>query len=200
MSKNTRTVKFENGIHQVILEVNPASMSIQYPQLSTKTQLVGGEYIRMGEKGLRTTSLTTFIPHDKSSFKTSRMSQKEIIDTLYAWKINKQPVTVTATGFTSGTFYITSLGKTVKEGDRDVEVQISLTECRNISSKRPSSNTSSTSGGSGSKKSKKYTVVKGDNLSKISKNFMELLLNGEIFTTPTRASSKTRTSSILVKS
>ncbi len=116
MSKNSRTIRLSDKNRSVVLDVNPKNVTIAYPQKAERRELLGGEYIEMGKKGLRTATVETFLPGSSSPFKQGTMSAETTFQTIKKWKENGTAVGFSVSGVDSGTFYITSLMRTATEG------------------------------------------------------------------------------------
>ena len=172
MSKNSRTIRLSDKNRSVVLDVNPKNVTIAYPQKAERRELLGGEYIEMGKKGLRTATVETFLPGSSSPFKQGTMSAETAFQTIKKWKENGTAVGFSVSGVDSGTFYITSLMRTATEGDEDIGISLTLVERRRLSEKRSTGKEGVTGERNKAGNSiKKYTVKKGDCLWRIEKKF-----------------------------
>lgn len=172
MSKNSRTIRLSDKNRSVVLDVNPKNVTIAYPQKAERRELLGGEYIEMGKKGLRTATVETFLPGSSSPFKQGTMSAETAFQTIKKWKENGTAVGFSVSGVDSGTFYITSLMRTATEGDEDIGISLTLVERRRLSEKRSTGKEGVTGERNKAVNSiKKYTVKKGDCLWRIAKKF-----------------------------
>lgn len=156
-----RTVKLQEGSNIVTLPVNPKEITISYPQLSKKTELLGGGYIAMGKKGLMTTNLSTFIPHDESIY-AKGLPQASTMNLLKSWKETGTTVLFTIDDILDKiSCYITGLETAIAEGDKDIDVKISLSECRALVKTKKTTVKKPTV--------KKHTVKKGEQLTSIAR-------------------------------
>lgn len=130
--KNTRSVAISRGSDRIIFDVNPKKLSVSYPQVVRRYQLIGGEYAEIGGQALRTATIETFLPADKSSLRQFPLSQKNTLLTLYDWKKGRKKVRLVVSGMANGVFYITNLTTTAVEGDEDIYIRLELVECRTI--------------------------------------------------------------------
>lgn len=166
--KNTRTISLREGEKKgVVLDVNPQSVTIEYPMQSERTQLLGGEYIRIGKKGLRSLRLETFLPEKGTALNRSGKQCKEIASQLISWMNKGVKLKLNIAGIASGDFYITSLSKTANEGDGDMHIALELCEARELKRKSIKGKTVKKDGGAGKKGGGTYIVKKWDNLHKI---------------------------------
>ena len=165
----TRKISLKYGKDTVTLRVNPDSITLDYPQTSKKADLLEGGYLTMGEKGLMTVNIETFLPNDDSVFAGNNPARtmSATVNLLRDWKEKKRQVCVTIQGVCTKYCYITNYSTTYKEGDEDVYFKLGLTEYRKLSAekvvRKPAKKPET--------EMQVYTVKKGDNLTKIARRF-----------------------------
>ena len=169
MSKNTRSVSLSSHGSRLEFAVNPESLTISYPQENDAMSLLGGEHIVMGGAGLMRATVETYLLGDASPMKTGKLSQQKCFLMMKRWKEKKYGVKLCVSGVDTGTFYITSMKKTVREGDLDWVVSIELVEKRELSEKRNSTRKGVSA--TAAKRTRSYTVKKGDTIWLIAKLF-----------------------------
>lgn len=129
---NRRKISLSAGGVAVVLDVNPADIEFRQAQASKNYDLAGGEYIVMGERKLCTFSLSTFLPVVGSRFNTTGRAPQEVRDILLGWMRGKTVVYVQVPEYYLGNAYITELSTVAQERDADMEVAVSLTQCRSL--------------------------------------------------------------------
>jgi len=128
---NTRTVLLwhNNGEERIYLTVNPAELSVSRPNRNRVYSLaMGGTVNAWGGRGLREVSLSTFLPSDSSPFYDGTDPQS-VLETLRAWQDSGDPIRLILSGSDiNDAFLIEDVTETLREGDRDVGLRISLRE------------------------------------------------------------------------
>lgn len=128
---NTRTILLwhNNGEQQMTFSVNPASITITRPNCNKTAHLaMGGTVNVWGGRGLREVRFTTFLPGEKSPFFDGH-SPDELLGMLRSWQDSGDPVRLILSGSDiNDAFLIEDLSETLREGDEDVEVTLSLRE------------------------------------------------------------------------
>lgn len=128
---NTRTVLLwhNNGEERIYLTVNPAEISISRPNHNRVYSLaMGGSVNAWGGRGLREVRLSTFLPNDNSPFYDGTDPQS-VLEMLRAWQDSGDPIRLILSGSDiNDAFLIEDVTETLREGDRDVGVHITLRE------------------------------------------------------------------------
>lgn len=165
---NTRTVLLwhNNGDERITFTVNPARIAITRPNRNRVLPLaMGGTVNAWGGRGLREVRLETFLPSPDSPFYDGTDPQT-VLALLRAWQDSGDPVRLILSGSDiNDAFLIEDVTETLREGDRDVGLTVTLREYKFRSA------LASVSGESGSFQRqderilpKTYTVKKGDTL------------------------------------
>ncbi len=163
--RNTRSIL----VAGIQLPVNPQEIAVNVSQLMQTKELVSGEYVEMGEKGLMRCTLNTFIPNENSVF-YGGIPQQTILSTLISRKDGGNPVQLVIPGVCNDSFFITSLTQSVREGEEDIHLTLELVQQKMLKTSAGSFGSYSTTGRSTEPSTGgNYTVVKGDNLHKIAK-------------------------------
>lgn len=175
----TRVIELSvNNRSEVIeLPVNPPSVEFPEKQLNQTTTLLNiGEVRLKGERGIKSTMLSSFFPSEKSPFyKNAKRKPDQYAAIIQEWKNQKMVVRVIVSDMKINlAMLIDDFTYGMKEGDDDIYYTISLSESRtlNVPSVQITTKVRSngllsrpaiaTSGGS-------YTVVSGDTLWGIAK-------------------------------
>ena len=128
---NTRTILLwhNNGETQIAFTVNPEKITVTRPNCNRTARLaMGGSVNVWGGRGLREVTFTTFLPGEKSPFFTGR-APAELLALLRTWQDSGDPVRLILSGSDiNDAFLIEDLSETLREGDEDVEVTITLKE------------------------------------------------------------------------
>lgn len=174
MAKNTRAIKISDGKTAVTLLVNPESIKTSEPMITKKKELLSGGYLYVGKPGLRARTIDTFLPSTGSGFGDGGSQLRQLED----WRKAGTALLVSITGLDTITCKITDMATTVKEGDPDAWISVTLTEYRALRKKRKAAASGGTAASTGTKakaKAKKktqyYTVKKGDCLYRIAKKY-----------------------------
>ena len=170
---NTRTVLLwhNNGEERIYFTVNPARIAVSRPNRNRVLPLaMGGTVNAWGGRGLREVRLETFLPDADSPFYDGTAPQT-VLAMLRAWQDSGDPVRLILSGSDiNDAFLIEDVSETLREGDRDVGLTLTLREYKFKSA------LASLAGGSGGASSatqkrtdervtpRTYTVKKGDTL------------------------------------
>lgn len=169
----TRKMNLKYGKDSVTLRVNPNSITLEYPQTSKKSDLLLGSYMTMGEKGLMSLNIETFLPNDNSVFAEEhpKYTMKETLGLFRKWKEERRQVLATIQGVCTKYCYITNLSATYKEGDKDVFFKLALTEARTLKVKKKTKTGTRKPAPKPKTEYGMYTVKKGDCLTRIARRF-----------------------------
>ena len=171
---NTRTVLLwhNNGEERIYFTVNPARIAVSRPNRNRVLPLaMGGTVNAWGGRGLREVRLETFLPDADSPFYDGTDPQT-VLTMLRAWQDSRDPVRLILSGSDiNDAFLIEDVTETLREGDRDVGLTLTLREYKFKSA------LAALAGGSGGASSasaqmrtdervmpQTYTVKKGDTL------------------------------------
>lgn len=128
---NTRTVLLwhNNGEQQITFTVNPAELSVSRPNQNQVYPLaMGGTVNAWGGRGLREVKLKTFLPAANSPFYDGT-DAATVLAMLRDWQDSGDPVRLILSGSDiNDAFLIEDVTETLREGDRDVGITISLRE------------------------------------------------------------------------
>lgn len=128
---NTRTILLwhNNGEDQISFTVNPEKLTVTRPNCNRTARLaMGGTVNLWGGRGLREVKFTTFLPGEKSTFFSGR-TPAEILSLLRDWQDSGDPVRLILSGSDiNDAFLIEDISETLREGDEDVELTLSLRE------------------------------------------------------------------------
>ena len=164
---NTRTVLLwhNNGEQQITFTVNPAELSVSRPNCNQVYPLaMGGSVNAWGGRGLREVKIKTFLPSANSPFYDGT-DAGTVLSMLRDWQDSGDPVRLILSGSDiNDAFLIEDVTETLREGDRDVGVTISLREY-----KFKSALANLTGRSTGSRQDERilpetYTVRRGDTL------------------------------------
>ena len=167
---NTRTVLLwhNNGEERIYFTVNPAQISISRPNRNRVLSLaMGGTVNAWGGRGLREVVIQTFLPDTGSPF-YSGADPQSVLAALRAWQDSGDPVRLILSGSDiNDAFLIEDVTETLREGDRDVGLTLTLREYKFKSALAALAG----EGGSGTSARqdervtpRTYTVKKGDTL------------------------------------
>lgn len=165
----------KNRKERIILPINPGEVKFSEKQMNQIISLLNlGEVNMKGERGLKTTELSSFFPSSKSPFfKKGMKKPAKYIEMIENWKISKQAVRVIITDMRVDlAMLIDNFQFSMKEGDEDIYFSISLSEYRDLNV-RPVKKKGKKEKKKNRPKTKevegKYTVKKGDTLWGIAK-------------------------------
>lgn len=132
--RKTRSILIKESTGKSIeLSVNPESIAISESRDNIKENIdaIGDVYFP-GKRGLKSVSISTFLPGAKSKFRKRGSLQAEI-ELLNRWMIEDVILRVVISKPTiSFKAILDSKSLTVKEGDLDVYVDLKLTEVKDI--------------------------------------------------------------------
>ena len=167
---NTRTVLLwhNNGEERIYFTVNPAQIAVSRPNRNRVLPLaMGGTVNAWGGRGLREVRLETFLPDADSPFYDGTDPQT-VLALLRAWQDSGDPVRLILSGSDiNDAFLIEDVTETLREGDRDVGLTLTLREYKFKSALAALAGEGGT--GTVSRQDervlpKTYTVKKGDTL------------------------------------
>ena len=176
---NTRTVLLwhNNGEERIYFTVNPAQIAVSRPNRNRVLPLaMGGTVNAWGGRGLREVRLETFLPDTDSPFYDGTDPQT-VLAMLRAWQDSGDPVRLILSGSDiNDAFLIEDVTETLREGDRDVGLTLTLREYKFKSALAALAGKSGASGGSFQRQDERvlprtYTVKKGDTLWGIATRF-----------------------------
>ena len=128
---NTRSVLLwhNNGEQRITFTVNPQEMSISRPNCNRVYPLaMGGTVNAWGGRGLREVRLTTFLPEKRSPFYGGSDPQS-VLSMLRSWQDSGDPIRLIISDTDiNDAFLIEDLTETLREGDGDVGVTLTLRE------------------------------------------------------------------------
>lgn len=145
--------------------VSPSSYSVQAPQNAETVNVnAKGTISLIGERGLKTLTLSTILPAQQYSFCVAEVKHtpKEYEKMIEDWKDNKTKLWMKLGEDYSFLCTITDLKFGESDGSGDYDIEIQLTEYRPIASSRYTPPASKDA-------NKKYTAKHGDTLQKIAK-------------------------------
>lgn len=127
----TRTVLLwhNNGAERIYFTVNPAQIAVSRPSVNrTVTMAMGGSANLWGGRGLREVRIDTFLPCEDSPFYDG-LSPITALSRLRDWQDSGDPVRLIISGSDiNDAFLIEDVTETLREGDGDVGVVITLRE------------------------------------------------------------------------
>ncbi len=170
---NTRTVLLwhNNGDERIYFTVNPASIAVSRPNRNQVYPLaMGGTVNAWGGRGLREVRLTTFLPDAASPFYSGTDAQT-VLTLLRAWQDSGDPVRLILSGSDiNDAFLIEDVTETLREGDRDVGLTLTLREYKFKSALAALAGEGTSSASGASQRTDErvlpetYTVRRGDTL------------------------------------
>ena len=168
---NTRTVLLwhDNGAERITLSVNPEQISVSRPNVNRVLSLaMGGTANAWGGRGLREVTLSTFLPGETSPF-YSGTSPQTVLDMLRRWQDSGDPIRlILSDSDINDAFLIENLTETLREGDPDPGLTLTLREYKFKSALAALAGGSGAAGSSGREDERTlpqtYTVKKGDTL------------------------------------
>lgn len=172
---NTRTILLwhNNGERRISFAVNPEMLSVSRPSTNRVLPLaMGGNINAWGGRGLREVKLTTFLPGEKSPFYHGT-SAETILSELRRWQDTGDPIRlIISDSDINDAFLIEDITETLREGDRDTGLTLTLREYKFKSSLASLAR----DGGSASREDERilpqtYTVKQGDTLWSIASRF-----------------------------
>ena len=157
-----------NGEERIYFTVNPARIAVSRPNRNRVLPLaMGGTVNAWGGRGLREVRLETFLPDADSPFYDGTDPQT-VLAMLRAWQDSGDPVRLILSGSDiNDAFLIEDVTETLREGDRDVGLTLTLREYKFKSALAALAGEGGT--GTVSRQDervlpKTYTVKKGDTL------------------------------------
>ena len=128
---NTRTILLwhNNGAERIDLTVNPAEVSVSRPNTNRVYSLaMGGSVNAWGGRGLREVRLTTFLPSANSPFYDGTDPQS-VLAMLHSWQDSGDPIRlILSHSDINDAFLIEDITETLREGDRDTGLTLTLRE------------------------------------------------------------------------
>lgn len=118
-----------NGEERIYFTVNPARIAVSRPNRNRVLPLaMGGTVNAWGGRGLREVRLETFLPDADSPFYDGTDPQT-VLTMLRAWQDSGDPVRLILSGSDiNDAFLIEDVTETLREGDRDVGLTLTLRE------------------------------------------------------------------------
>ena len=118
-----------NGEERIYFTVNPAQIAVSRPNRNRVLPLaMGGTVNAWGGRGLREVRLETFLPDVGSPFYDGTDAQT-VLSMLRAWQDSGDPVRLILSGSDiNDAFLIEDVTETLREGDRDVGLTLTLRE------------------------------------------------------------------------
>ncbi|MCI2056272.1 MAG: LysM peptidoglycan-binding domain-containing protein [Oscillibacter sp.] len=168
---NTRTVLLwhNNGVERIYFTVNPAEITVTRPNTNRVCTLaMGGSANIWGGRGLREVRLTTFLPDENSPFFTGT-SPQTVLTRLRSWQDSGDPVRlIVSDSDINDAFLIEDVSETLREGDADVGISVTLREYKfksTLAGGGASTATKTTTARTDERTAPKtYTVKRGDTL------------------------------------
>ena len=169
---NTRTVLLwhNNGEERIYFTVNPERLAVSRPNRNRVLPLaMGGTVNAWGGRGLREVTFTTFLPDTSSPF-YSGTDPQTVLGMLKAWQDSGDPVRlILSDSDINDAFLIEDVTETLREGDRDVGLTLTLREYKFKSALAAMVNQTGKTGSAVQRQDERvmpqtYTVKKGDTL------------------------------------
>ncbi len=139
---NTRTILLwhNNGEQQLTFTVNPEKLSVSRPNTNRVYALaMGGEVNVWGGRGLRSVSFETFLPGEQSPF-FDGVTPDSALAMLKSWQDSGDPVRLIISDTDiNDAFLIEDVSETLREGDGDTALALSLREYKFSSELAPQS-------------------------------------------------------------
>lgn len=160
-----------NGEERIYFTVNPAEISVSRPNENRVLSLaMGGTVNVWGGRGLREVKLTTFLPWETSPFYDGQ-SPETVLSMLKRWQDSGDPVRLILSGSDiNDAFLIGDVTETLREGDKDVGLTVTLREYKFKSALAALAGSTAGNGSGPSAREDErtvpsaYTVKKGDTL------------------------------------
>jgi len=128
---NTRTVLLwrNNGAERIYFTINPEEIVISRPNTNRVLSLaMGGSVNIWGGRGLREVRIATFLPGESSPFFRGE-SPASILGKLRRWQDSGDPVRLILSGSDiNDAFLIEDVSESLREGDQDVGLTLTLRE------------------------------------------------------------------------
>ena len=125
---NTRNISIWRGAAGVVFAVNPKELSFTHTRKFKERELLSGETVVTPAAMLPTEiAFETFFPGGESPFFKGD-EPGVLVERIGAWQAAHEAVSLFIDGERCGNFYVKSFRRTVKEGDGDVYVALSLIE------------------------------------------------------------------------
>lgn len=163
----TRTILIwhNNGEQRITFTVNPAELSISRPSVNqVYTLAMGGAVNAWGGRGLREVRLKTFLPAASSPFYAGTDGQT-VLSRLKAWQDSGDPVRlIISDSDINDAFLIEDVTETLREGDRDIGLTVTLREYKFKSALAAQAGTDMTVRADERSLPGTYTIQKGDTL------------------------------------
>lgn len=139
---NTRTILLwhNNGEQQLTFTVNPETLSVSRPNTNRVYALaMGGEVNVWGGRGLREVRFSTFLPGESSPF-FDGVTPDSALAMLKSWQDSGDPVRlIISSTDINDAFLIEDVSETLREGDGDTALALSLREYKFSSELTPQS-------------------------------------------------------------
>lgn len=128
---NTRTILLwhNNGERRITFTVNPEEVAISRPNANRVLPLaMGGTVNAWGGRGLREVKIVTFLPSEESPF-FDGTSAETVLTELRRWQDSGDPVRlIISDSDINDAFLIEDVTESLREGDRDVGLALTLRE------------------------------------------------------------------------
>lgn len=164
---NTRTILLwhNNGEQQLTFTVNPETLSVSRPNTNRVYALaMGGEVNVWGGRGLREVKFSTFLPGKQSPF-FDGVTPDSALAMLKAWQDSGDPVRLIISDTDiNDAFLIEDVSETLREGDGDTALALSLREYKFSSELAPQSGEAQAGRVDERVLPETWTVKKGDTL------------------------------------
>ncbi len=164
-----------------MLPINPISIEVLSPHFNERKRLINlGEINLLGKRGLRSLTLSSFFPSEKSAFRSKAdRSAYDYVELIQKWKESGKPIRIIIGGADFNmAMAIDEFNFTLLEGREDITYTLKLSEYRFLNVE-VLKNDSKVQARNGLKKRpdakripKTYIVKSGDNLWKISKRLL----------------------------
>ena len=131
---NTRVIAVVTDDGRFELDVNPQELSVTQDSKDKTIDLLNvGEFNVQGNRGLIRIALATFLPDTGSHFNRSGVAPETMVMAIKKAKNGKRPVRIIVSGTDINTrFTVSSTAETYREGDRDIHVDWSFVESRDL--------------------------------------------------------------------
>ena len=129
MKSRTILIWHNNGEQQFSFTVNPETLTVSRPNCNRVMRLaLGGTVNLWGGRGLREVRFSTFLPAEKSPF-FEGLSGADVLAMLKSWQDSGDPVRLIISDTDiNDAFLIEDVSETLREGDGDVTLTLSLRE------------------------------------------------------------------------